>query len=203
MTYHTFGDSHSSKLGGWTYCKNIDLEMHNIGALLCYSFGNEHLNRCDIRKFDVKDGDTIIFCLGEVDCRCHIHKHITRTLTYKHIIDDIIDKYIKAIKIIVTISQLKFKNICIYNVVPPIEKKKVSSENPEYPYLGSDEERKKYVLYFNDLIKKKCVKNKFIFFDIYDKYTDKNGYLRKDLSDGNVHIRDGRYISDFINETLI
>ena len=192
MSIHTIGDSHSA--AGWTGIIN-----HHLGPVLCYSFGREKLNRCDIRKFNIKDGDTIIFCLGEIDCRCHIHKHITDTITYQDIINNVVDNYFEAIELNVYTSQIKLKNVCVYNVVPPIQKYN-TLENPEYPYLGADEERKQYVLYFNKKIKEKCIEKKYIFFDVYDKYTDENGFLRKDLSDGGVHIRNGIYISNFIKE---
>ena len=169
---------------------------------LCYSFGKEKLNRCDIRNFNIKDGDTIIFCLGEIDCRCHIHKHITDTVTYKDIINNIVDNYFKTIELNISISQIKLKNVCVYNIVPPIQKYN-TIENPEYPYLGSDEERKQYVLYFNEKIKDKCIEKEYIFFDIYNNYIDENGFLRKDLSDGNVHIGNGIFISNFIKEYLL
>ena len=192
MSIHTIGDSHSHN--GWSGIIN-----HHLSALLCYSFGKEKLNRCDIRNFNIKDGDTIVFCLGEIDCRCHIHKHITETTTYQDIINNIVDNYFEAIELNVSISQIKLKNVCVYNVVPPIQKYN-TPENPEYPYLGTDEERKQYTLYFNEKIKEKCIEKKYIFFDIYNNYIDENGYLRKDLSDGNVHIRNGIYISNFIKE---
>lgn len=192
MTIHTIGDSHS--FNGWTGIKN-----HYLGAVLCYSFGIEKLNRCDIRNFKIKDGDTIVFCFGEIDCRCHIHKHITESITYQNIINNIVDNYFDAIELNVSISKIKFKNICVYNVVPPIEKYN-TLENKKYPYLGSDEERKQYVLYFNEKIKEKCIEKKYLFFDIYNNYIDKNGFLRKDLSDNNVHISNGVYITKFIKE---
>lgn len=66
--------------------------------------------------------------------------------------------------------------------------------------MGTDEEQKKYVLYFNEKLKEKCSEKEYIFFDIYNNYIDKNGYLRKDLSDKNVHISNGIYISNFIKE---
>ena len=192
MSIYTIGDSHSCN--GWN-----EIIQHHLGPVLCYNFGKERLNRCDIRNFNMKDGDTIIFCLGEIDCRCHIHKHITNIITYKDIINNIVNNYFKAIELNIAISQIKFKNICVYNVVPPIQKYN-TNENPDYPYLGTDEERKKYVLYFNEKLKEKCIENKYIFFNIYDKYIDEYGFLRKDLSDGNVHIGNGIYISNFINE---
>jgi hypothetical protein len=195
MSIHTIGDSHSAF--GWT-----GIIKHHLGPLLCYNFGKEKLNRCDIRKFNIKDGDTIVFCLGEIDCRCHIHKHITETTTYKNIINNIVDNYFEAIELNVSISQIKLKNICVYNVVPPIQKYN-TLENPEYPYLGTDEERKQYVLYFNKKLKEKCIEKEYIFFDIYNNYIDENGFLRKDLSDGNVHIHYGIYISNFIKENSL
>jgi len=195
MPIHTLGDSHS--LNGWP-----GVIEHHFGSRLCYSFGRDKLNFCDIRNFNIVDGDTVIFCLGEINCRCHIHKHINETNTYENIIDNIVDNYFETIRLNITTSQLKLKNICVYNVVPPIQKQNVW-ENPDQPYLGSDEERKNYVLYFNKKLKEKCVEYNYIFFDIYDKYIDDNGFLRKDLSDGNVHIWNGVYITNFINENNI
>ena len=192
MSIHTIGDSHSGY--GWT-----GIIQHHLGSVLCYSFGKEKLNRCDIRNFNIKDDDTIVFCLGEIDCRCHIHKHITETTRYQDIINNIVDNYFEAIELNVSISQIKLKNVCVYNVVPPIQKYN-TFENPEYPYLGTDEERKQYALYFNEKLKEKCIEKEYIFFDIYNNYIDEDGYLRKDLSDGNVHIGNGIYISNFIKE---
>tara|TARA_B100000900_G_scaffold96327_1_gene79415 strand:- start:392 stop:994 length:603 start_codon:yes stop_codon:yes gene_type:complete len=200
MLIHTFGDSHSStRISGWKDCKNVI--AHELGALLCYSFGKEKLNRFDIRNYDIKDNDTVIFCLGEIDCRCHIYKHISKEKTYNMIIDEIIENYIDAIELNIKLCNAKLKNICIYNVVPPIEKYN-TFENREYPYLGTDEERKSYVLYFNECINKKCKEKNWIYFDIYNNYIDSNGYLRKDLSDGNVHIRNGYYYQKFIEKNL-
>lgn len=192
MSIHTIGDSHS--YNGWS-----GIIPHHLGPILCYSFGKYKLNRCDIRNFNIKDGDTIIFCLGEIDCRCHIHKHITEEITYQDIINNIINNYFEAIELNVQISQIKLKYICIYNVVPPVQKYN-TLENLEYPYLGTDEERKEYVLYFNKKLKEKCIEKNYIFFDIYNNYIDENGFLRKDLSDGNVHINNGIFISNFIKD---
>lgn len=107
----------------------------------------------------------LFFCFGEVDCRCHIYKHITDTNNYQNIIDNIIDNYFDAIQLNISVSQIKFKNICVYNVVPPVEKYN-TCENLDYPYLGTDEERKNYVLYFNKKLKN-IVLNIIIYFLIF------------------------------------
>ena len=195
MTIHTFGDSHSNN--GWSGIIN-----HKLGPRLCYSFGRDKLNCIDICKCNIKEGDTIIFCLGEIDCRCHIHKHINETTAYEDIINNIVDNYFETIKLMVITLQLKLKNVCVYNVVPPVQKHN-TYEQVAAPYLGSDKDRQNYVLCFNKKLKEKCQEYNYIFFDIYDKYIDENGFLRKDLSDDNVHIRNGVYITNFINENNI
>lgn len=198
MTIHTFGDSHASF--GLRDCKGV--KCNSIGAPLCYSFGLEKLNRCDIRNFNINNDDSVVFCFGEIDCRCHIHKHITKENTYSMIINNIVNNYIDAIKLNVNLCNVNLKNICIYNVVPPVQKFN-TYENREYPFLGNDEERKTYVLYFNELLKQKCLENNWIFFNIYNNYIDKNGFLSKNLSDGNVHIKNSIYINNFINDYLL
>jgi hypothetical protein len=188
-TIHTFGDSHSHI--GWALAPNI--QTHPLGPKLCFSIGRDGI---DIKTgFNVNNGDTVIFCFGEIDCRCHIHKHITDVKDYRQIIDTIVDNYVIKVKNAVD----GFENLktAIYNIVPPIEKHTIW-ENPEYPYLGTDEERKMYVLYFNEKLWQKCIEYGFVFFDIYNNYTDSNGYLDKSLSDGNVHIGDGIHIKNFI-----
>ena len=145
MSIHTFGDSHASNIiSGWKHCDNI--KGHHLGPVLRYSFGKEILNRCNIEKFDIKDNDSVVFCFGEIDCRCHIHKHITNVKSYKMIIDEIVNNYIHAIKINLENCKVKLKNICIYNVVPPIQKYN-TFENPEYPYLGTLMKKEKVIYY--------------------------------------------------------
>jgi len=195
MLIHTIGDSHASNIhSGWRECKNVI--THHIGPILCYSFGKEKLDRIDIRNYGINDGDSIVFCLGEIDCRCHIHKYINPITTYQSVIDTIIDNYFEAIDLNISTSHLKLKTVCIYNVIPP-------TQTTEYSCIGSGEERKIYTLYFNKKLKENCIKNNYIFFDIYDKCTDIDGYLSPELSDGTVHIYNGEHINNFINRNNI
>jgi hypothetical protein len=188
MSIHTFGDSHAR----FGFDKIDNIQVHDIGPVLCYSFGKEKLERLNIKNYPVKCEDTVIFCFGEIDCRCHIHKHVTPENPYTVIIDDIIENYIDAIHL------NKTSKVCVYNVVPPVSRYN-TSENRQHPYLGTDDDRKNYVLYFNQKLKERCIEENFIFLDIYDKYTDANGFLNKKLSDGHVHISDDKYIREFID----
>jgi len=196
-TIHTFGDSHC--YFGWTdiiHPINYNIHIHHLGPKLCYSLGRDEIN---INNYGVEENDIVVFCFGEIDCRCHIHKYINNDKTHKQIIDEIIDSYF--IQINKNTSLYKKITMCVYNVVPPIEKHN-TYENSEFPYLGTDQERKNYVLYFNERLKEKCTENNYIFFDVYDKYIDDNGFLSKILGDGCVHIKDGKYIKKFIEDNL-
>ena len=190
---HTFGDSHC--YFGWNNIPNV--KTHHLGPKLCFSVGRDGIDIKD--GYCVNEGDTVVFCFGEIDCRCNIHKYVSFEKNYKEVIDYIVDNYFAKIKTAVD----RFINLktFIYNVVPPIEKYN-TDENPDYPFLGTDDDRKSYVLYFNEKLQAKCLEYNYIFFNIYSEYTDKNGFLNKSLSDGNVHILDGIHIKNYIKDKL-
>lgn len=140
-----------------------------------YTFGRLGINLLNIKKYNVLENDIVIFCFGEIDCRNHVHKHITKDKTYEEVINEIVEKYFIAIKD----NVCKYNNlkVYIYNVVPPIKYINVYKNHP-FPYLGNDEERKKYYLYMNKKLKEYCNIYNYLFFDIYDNLCDKNGFLK-------------------------
>jgi hypothetical protein len=119
-------------------------------------------------------------------------------MSYKDIIDSLVNNYFDAIELNIVHSGFLNLKVCVYNVVPPIEREKTAYENPEFPFVGSDEERKQYVLFFNSMLKKKCFEKGYIFVDIFEKYATENGFMNTNLSDGNVHILDKTYLEEFI-----
>jgi len=194
MSIHTIGDSHS--YFGFRNIPNV--QTHWLGPKLCFSVGRDGIS---IKNgFNIKEGDRVIFSFGEIDCRCHIHKHISNDKGYKEIINSIVENYF--IKIKTAVDEISNLKVFIYNVVPPVEKT-VEAENPEYPFLGTDEERKQYTLYFNKTLKEYCSKYNYGFFDIYDKYTDANGFLTKSTVEINIHIGDPTYLKEFIDNHLM
>lgn len=186
-TIHTFGDSHS--MFGWKDVKNATIKINHIGPKLMHTFGKEKDALINLSNYSLGNGDKIIYCFGEIDCRCQIHKFVSIDSSYEKIIDKLVDSYIEAIK-----NNMKYYNIeevttCVYCIVPPV--KNVGKNNNQlYPFLGSDEERKKYHLYMNKKLKEYCDKNKIVFFDITNQYEDENNFLKLELSDMICHIKD-------------
>ena len=103
----------------------------------------------DIKDYDVKENDTVIFSFGEIDCRCHVGKYPNN----EEVIEKLVSGYLTAVNDNVKrFSSLKTR---VYKIPPPAEKN-TTKDNPDYPFVCSDEERKKYVTTFNGFLRKKC-----------------------------------------------
>lgn len=191
---YVVGDSHSK--AGW---HNVIFNW--LRGRTCYRFGKKNLEDFNIRHLvrdaKLQNGDVIIFSVGEIDCRCHVHKHISKERTYQNVIDDLIINYMDAIHILIKDVGLNVY-VYVYNIVPPTK----FSYDPERPIMAYKEDRLKFVKYFNQKLKEESKKNGFGFFDVYDKYSDEEGYLNHDLSDGFHHIENGHYLTEFIETKM-
>ena len=136
--------------------------------------------------------DTLVFTFGEVDCRAHIGKQIELGRTEEEVIDTLTKDYIDTVR---RVSQCR---VIIVAVIPPTARKdyEVSVPNGGFPFVSSDEERVRYTKSVNNHLYELCRQNSFIFFNPYDPYTREDGCLQRELSDGNVHVGDTRYVLD-------
>lgn len=203
MNIHTFGDSHaSSHHSHWGYINipGVTIKCNHIGGKLMYTFGRLGLNLLNIKNYGVKENDAVIFCFGEIDCRYHVHRHITKEKSFKNVIEPIARNYFNAIR--ENVSQYNNLKTCIYNVVPP-HRYREAIQNPKHPFLGSDIERKKYYTYMNEKLKELCKKNNYFYFDIYNKSCDEEGFLKNEFSDGNVHLRNTTHSTEVIKKLLL
>lgn len=114
-------------------------------------------------------------------------------------IDEIVKRYLEAIQR--KVKPLAGLTVCVYNVPPAIHKE-TTWQHPQYPYLGTDEQRRTYVEYFNACLRQMCPGFGYVFFDIYDQCVDEEGFLRPEISDGVVHITDATIIGRFLSDTL-
>ena len=64
-----------------------------------YTFGKFGYDVLNIKKCGVHENDIVIFCFGEIDCRNHVHKHITSEYSYKDIINNIVNNYFNVINL--------------------------------------------------------------------------------------------------------
>lgn len=149
-----------------------------------HRIGRDGLAGFNLRYFGVGEGDTVVYVFGEIDVRCHIVKQRDlQRVSLQEIIEQLAENYIQTI--LDNQSQYESLQSVVYNVVPPVKWEVFS---PEFPFYGTAEERIESALLLNAALKKLCEQNKLSFLDVYDAYSNEDGSLRLELSDGNVHI---------------
>ncbi|MFA5403220.1 MAG: hypothetical protein WC318_06980 [Candidatus Omnitrophota bacterium] len=177
---YTIGDSHA-----WhTWLKIPGVVTNPQGPMLMYTIGLPENQRNWAKDIPIEA--IVCFCWGEIDCRCHVYKY----QPWQDCIDRLVEGYLKT----VSCSKETHKNIWIYNVLPP-PRRNGAVESPGFPFLGSDDDRLAYVKYMN----KKLSESEFTFVDVYDKYSDKDGFLKMEISDAHVHIEDEKPLLEWVN----
>lgn len=178
---YTFGDSHC-----WHAWLKVPNTVTNCGgAMTMYSFGIAE--QLPILEAQVPLDSIIVFSLGEIDCRCYVHKY----QPWRKTVESLVEKYIRGLDICIVGRDPKL--VWIYNVLPPI---KNAGENPSFPFLGTVGERASYVRYMNDLLRK----SKYTFVDIYDTCSTLEGFMKPEDSDMHVHLENEKYIKEWLEK---
>jgi hypothetical protein len=143
--------------------------------------------------------DTVILAYGEVDCRAHIGKQVDLGRTEDEVIQELTNAYID------TVRSVARCHVIIVAVIPPTTNAEYCRENPDggFPFVSSDVDRVRYTRKVNETLKSLCRQNKFVFFTPYDPYTREDGCLRRELSDGNVHIGNTAHILSHLRPAFI
>jgi len=196
-TIHTFGDSHAKHVWEAIQTTNLKTHTHHIGAKLMYTFGKEKLNLLNIsdKQYNVIEGDYVCFCFGEIDCRCHIFKYKDE---YQETIQNLVNNYFEAIAL--NLQTINVKPI-VFNVLPPSDLP-IGEQNPEYPHLGTIQERITYTKTMNNCLKNGCELYNYIFLDVYDSYCNKEGSLDSAYTRDRVHIKNPCHIIDFLENHI-
>ena len=150
-------------------------------------------------EYGVTVGDWVCFCFGEIDCRCHVNKHVSSSQTFEQVIDKLVSSYMAAIA--KTSTAAPGVNVAVFMVVPP--SRSHVAFNPEFPYVGTDEQRRAYTLYMNIALKRACTRFSYTFIDAYDAYVDSEGFLDASKSDGQVHVRFNVPIQFIVSNLLL
>lgn len=190
---HIFGDSHSSfsftNSGKAPSLKEtFTWYLNNIGYLFCINYlvdvtmhrlGRDNISILDFRKYDIQNGDIIVFAFGEIDVRYNIGKqrdHKKREL--EEIIDTLVDNYFKTI--LMNFNMFTDLHCIIFNVLPP--------SNKAYKPYGTLLDRIIITKKLNIRLRDECSKYNFQFLDVTDYFSTNYGDLNPALSDGSVHI---------------
>ena len=181
---HTMGDSHA-----WHCWLRIrDTVPFTPGPMTLYHFG---IHKPVMTK-EIPLDHIVVFAYGEIDCRCHVHKHPP--------FDECIDQLVSNYKLALDANAVGRdpKKVWINYVVPPPRRDglpKAEKENPMFPFLGSDQERLSFVKRMNEGLRKLP----YTFLDLYDKYADKDGFLNPAMSDDQCHVSDPKPLQEWVD----
>ncbi len=138
----------------------------------------ERLPPGDICNINIKENDIVLFFYGWNDVQKNIHKYGNNN--YKGLIDDLTISYVKLIK--------DFSNGVFYKIKPIISCIYPIPQNINNEMVGSKEDRIRYTLYMNELLKYLCFENNIPFFDIYDLLQDNNVISSQVVDDDKTHL---------------
>ena len=183
---HCIGDSHVYLFSGVDMIAGNDVlpyfKTYRLGPHTAY---NAILRRNLIERIimnEVRQGDLIMFCFGEIDCRAHLIKQSElQKKPLKDVVTDCVDRYFKIFEIA---KQYGFSLIA-WNV-PPSSLEDI--EYGEYSTYGSCKQRNETTQLFNELLKKRCEKYGVIFLSIFDKLIDTDGLTNTSYYLDQIHL---------------
>lgn len=207
ITIHTIGDSHCNYGFHRVNIPNVRIRMNRLRSRLMYSVGRDGLEILDLSKpeYKINSGDIVIVSYGEIDARKGIRMHLKSLDTdeYKENINNIVNNFFKVLNQNVKI--LPNTQCCVFNIIPPT-KNTGKLEKLEGFTEEIDSLRLKHTLYMNQELKRMCSffkSYKYIFFDVYNKYADKEGYLKEMFVHDGLHIVNPIYYTEFIKNRLL
>ena len=180
---HVIGDSHFRTIDvGFFCCPNY---YYYYSPMTMYEASRHKIfYRLGISPESLIPKDGLwIFCFGEIDVRCLIYNQIHQKKREEdEVINTLVDNYIDNCLSV-------YSDIGIVSVVPPArydpEKNYVN-----FPFIGPDEDRSRYTYKLNSRLQDKCKEKNLLYINTYDSYKDPEGFLPKEYSDGDVHIKD-------------
>lgn len=193
------GDSHSNTF----HIGHPKIGTLNVGPITMHRVGRdgleENFDNYYIPRGEVSREGLWVLAFGEIDCRCHLWNQINvNGRNEDEVINTLVSNYFESIK------NANYHEIAIMSVVPTIRYLTGNYDHSrfqeQYPVIGLDSDRLRYVQKINDLLKEKCKENNYPYIDVHSLYCDNEGYMVKEWSDGEVHITDRDRLFDFFEK---
>lgn len=177
-----FGDSHAGKFGGDDRFKLVGPPAPTAYGIASEKSKSESLFMLQMMLHFAEDGDTILFVLGEIDCRVHIYRQsIIQKREVNEIISDTVQRYGMVLK---DVDDHNDVNVAVLDVPPAVKQPNVYMVD----YYGTRDQRAEIARRFNIVLKDWCEKNEICFIEIYDHITDERGWLKDEYAEDEVHI---------------
>lgn len=183
------GDSHATysfSINGITYPRvTHSLRIATPNSWTMHKVGRDNI---DFTCIGFPKESIMLLSFGWIDINFqHIDKQITLGRNVDEIIDTLVNGYIN---ILIQNRDRGQKYIGVMNILPPTtddDKTIFTSVLPDGP--SSIEIRANFTKKMNYLLKQKCIEFNLLYLNLHDAYVNDDGSLKKEFSDGNVHLK--------------
>lgn len=198
---HCFGDSHTSILSGenrlvpagantWSE----PFSINHLGPYLAYNLPHKNWG-----GFECVPEHSVLFSFGEIDCRCHVHKHVTNENTYQNIIDNMVTQYMNLL------TPYTCANVYVLDITPCLVEypfKMYFDQMPSeieqgYHHQGTLEQRNTYKKYMSDKLREECDLRGYKFLSTFEHVLGKS-----EMYVDNIHLS-GQKVIDHIKQQLV
>ncbi|MCX5807284.1 MAG: hypothetical protein NT010_14680 [Proteobacteria bacterium] len=184
---HCIGDSHVMIFTGIDEVKeNNDsltfFRTHWIGPRTAFNIIDKTDIISRIVEGNLQEGDSILFCFGEIDCRAHLLKQAemqNKPLT--DIVHNCVSRYVKIFEF-----AKRYGHRIIALSVPPSGFG--DWDYGEFPTYGSCHQRLEATKLFNRSLEEYCENNDVYFVSIFEKLLDNNGMPDPIYYIDNIHL---------------
>jgi lysophospholipase L1-like esterase len=175
---HVVGDSHAKFLFGGTPV----FRLHYLGPVTMHRIARDGRSALLLSDLRIHDRDVVVWCLGEIDIRCHVIPQADRqNASVESIVRSLAERYLQSIAAIQ--RDAHGLRTVVLSVIPPTNQ----ANNEEYPIAGSLTARIAARRLLNRALEEGCRVRGFLFLDPFESFENTEGALREDMSDGNVH----------------
>ena len=224
MRIEVFGNSHAAMFPGAPPCGNkVKKQRHRpygrgytdlnkqypfrawfLGPALAYNFYEHHLPKVYSfvkefpQVFNEKDM-MLLMVFGEIDCRVHLPKHVSKQRTIENVVEECVTRYHKSI------LDLKNKgfNVAVAGAQPSLSDesilRKMTEKERRYNISGTTKIRnqvcKQWDLFHNHL----CNQRDIPFVSIYNDLVDSQGFTKEDLFSDCIHLNHDKTIQLWLN----
>ena len=146
------------------------------------------------------DESFILMFVGEIDCRVHLPKYVSKDRTYQNVVEECVSRYHRSI------IDLKnnVKNVGVIGALPSLcdesIKKLMPIDEQRYNVSGTSEIRNKISKHWDDFHKSLCDKDCIPYISIYNSLVDEQGKTKENLFSDFIHLSYDKTIDIWINE---
>lgn len=187
---HVIGDSHVMVFSGKEYVPDtVDdrgflppFTTYRLGPFTAYNIANKRSLIETVITQNVKAGDSVMFCFGEIDCRAHL---IRQSEIQQRPLEDVVRECVARYSALFDVQDKYGVRTLIWNV-PASSREDVASG--EFSTYGTCEQRNRVTRIFNTMLGEVCEERHLPFVSIFESLVDEDDLTNSEYYADAIHL---------------